>query len=187
MKTSSVLLVDISVVQPLLDSMFGIGTFKLDRTIDEQLQWKLYYIEYDDDVSQSIVDQAVEFINSIHNENLRGMKTRWYLKVPDEANKKLSTLQLEKFSPEELSVVQAWVQDPVNPPPTPVVFVSIRDGLSNIDAANYILQSQAGYDDIISRMNAIVSNFQQQILVSDMREGKILIKETLNQINNFVV
>lgn len=185
MKTVDVLLVDTSIVQPLLDSTFGVGVFKLDRTINEQMQWKYYFLEYDDSVSQSTVDQAVTLVNGIHMQNLNDMRVRWYTGMRVKADQKLETLSVDKFTEEQIIQAQAWLNNMSAPVPACVSFIALKNGLNNQQAAEYIVNSQAEYQNLVNQLNTIVESFQANLMVLDMREGKILIRNTLEQINNF--
>jgi len=185
MKTVDVLLVDTSIVQPLLDNTFGVDVFKLGRTINEEMEWKYYFLEYADDVNQTIVDQAVTLVNNIHNENLNNMKVRWYSDMRLKADQKIESLTFDRFTTDEVTQAQNWLNNMQSPVPACVIFAALKNNLTNQQAAQYIVNNQTEYQNLIDQLNTIVTNFQNNLMNLDMREGKILIRNTLNQINNF--
>lgn len=185
MKTVSVLLADISVMQPMLDQEFGVNVFIINRIINQELEWKEYFLTYDDSVPQATVDQAVQFVNKYHSEILNDKKIRWYTKMQDIVQEKTVELTIYKFTPQEMSETQQWLDNTSLPVPGCVMFISLKNNLTLAQAATYIINSDANYQNLVSQLNAILLTFQNNLMASDLRGIKPLVDQTLAEINNF--
>lgn len=185
MKTVDVTHSDISVIQPLLDQQFGPGVFVIDRTINESIQWKEYFLKYDDNLPQTLVDEAVQLVNGRNTEILNELKIQWYSKIQEKVTQKINDLAVFKFTQQEISSAQNWLNNTSDPVPGCVSFIALKNGLTTIQAAEYIANGDTNYQNLINQLNSILTNFQNTIMTSDMRECRMLIKQTNLQIINF--
>lgn len=183
MKTVSVLSVDISIMQPMLNQTFGAEVFIIDRTISE-INTKSYYLQCEDTVPQTLVDQAVTFVNNFHNENLRNKKIRWYEKIQLIASDKQNTWKSQTYTDQETQAATTWLNNMSSPVPACVLFVGLKENCSNQRAAEIILESNSNYQTLVNQLNTIMSNFQMQLIGCTNDEIWTIRQSTEEEINN---
>jgi len=183
MKTVSVLSVDISIMQPMLNENFGTDVFIINRTIS-QANTKDYYLQCEDNVTQTLVDQAVNFVNNYHNEILRNKKIRFYEKMHLLASYKQENWQSQKYTEQEIQAASTWLNNMSLPVPPCVSFVGLKENCNNQRAAEIILESASTYQLLMNQLNTILSDFQAEIINCTNDEIWDIRRSTEQKINN---
>lgn len=184
MKTVAVAIADISVMQPMLDEKFGTDVFIIDRTINEQLNWKDYFLTYDDTVPQSTVDEAVQFVYDYNQTVVNNKRIRWYTKMQGTIQQKIDSCSTYKLTQREISDAQQWLNNQQDPVPGCVAFLAAKQSITNQQAAEYILNSETNYQNLVNQLNNILFDFQNNIMSIEHRLINSYAAETLAQINN---
>lgn len=156
--------VDLPTLQETLNQNFGEGVFTV--TVDKDTEPKNYYLEYDNNTPQTLIDQAVIIADQNSTTLLNAIKINLYNMLQGKVDKTIIAKEKPKFSDSEIQEANDWLQNMSGPVPTCVIFLSLSLSISNQLAAEKVANSKIEYDNYINQVNAIKAMAQGQILSS---------------------
>jgi hypothetical protein len=118
---------------------------------------------------------------------LNKSQLRLYQTIQSVAQEQMAIVDSPDFTNEEISQAHYWIEHQNTPVPACVLFTSLNEHISNLDAANQIINSKANYE----LLNAQIKNIRDQGLTDVMNSTDVYsLKQTaadcMNQIKNIV-
>lgn len=175
--------VDISTLQNLLDTDIGSGIFYAG--IDQTVNPHQCYIEYNDSTPQAQIDQALIISNQLATDTLNKNIVRLYQALQITAYKQVTLLEIPPFTDEEILETNVWINNQTLPVPPCVIYLSLRDNISNQLAAETIVNSRSVYDQKKQEISALEKEGQTQVTSStDLYSAKSAAQNYIDQIKS---
>lgn len=174
---------DIS-LQETLNSTFGVNIFTVIMVDGEQ---KTFYLEYQDSVPQSTVNSAVELANQNAQSFLNNVKINLYEKLNSKTEKVIVLKEKPSFSDLEIQQAYNWLQNQQSIPPACVQFLALSKNISNLLAAQQIVDSSTQYENFVNQINTTKLTAQQNLMsATDIYSAKNIATLAIAEIKNLL-
>jgi len=172
-------------LQTTLDDTFGVGVF--DVGVDKNISPKQYYLEYATDTLQTIVNQAIILSEENANDLLQKTQLRLYQNINIVAAETIAIKEKPPFSDADIQDATVWYQDQALTCPGCVLFLSIKDNITQQQAAENIINSKTLYQAFIDQVNIIKAQGQNDLMnQTELVAAKINAQSTMDQIKNLL-
>lgn len=172
-------------LQSTLNATFGAGIFEVK--VDKNVSPKQCYLEYADNTQQSLIDQAIVLSNENAADVLQTAQLRLYQSLITVANNTIAAKEKPPFTETDVQEATLWLQDQTLPCPGCVLFLSVRDGITTQEAAQYVIDSQTIYQTFIDQVNSIKVNGQNELMnATDIFSCKNIAQTSMDQMKNLL-
>ena len=176
-------IVDVGLLQNILNQTFGSSIFIVGNS---NLQTPPeYYIEYSDTTPSQDVDQALLISQEQVELCLNDTKLRLYQTIQIVANKQIASIEIPNFTDAEIQSASDWLQNQSLPVPACVSYLSLVKSITNVQSADYIVNSKTYYNDLINQAKTLQTQGQTAVMDStDTYSAKIVAGNYMAQIKN---
>lgn len=172
-------------LQVTLDNTFGTNVFVVG--VDKNIVPKQYYLEYENSTSQSLVDQAVILSDENATNLLQETQLRLYQSINTVAVNTIAAKEKPPFSDTDIQEVTIWYQDQGLPCPGCVLFLSVKDNISQQQAAQNIINYKTTYQAFVDQVDGIKIQGQNELMIqTDLLAAKNSATTTMDQIKNLL-
>lgn len=142
-----------TILQTELDAALGANLFSVDR---EMYQGVLStFVEYNDGLSQLIIDQAQQIITQQLELSLAGIKKQMTEKIAQVANKSIQRRGFSATLEWNAQQAQTWLSNQVLPVPAIILETAIQNSVNNTQAAQMILDELSAYTYFLNTVESI--------------------------------
>lgn len=176
-------IVDVRTLQSILDQTFSEGVFTVNN--NNITTPPEYYIEYADNTPTQDVNQALAIAQEQVEICLNDTKIRLYQTIQIVANKQISLLSTPIFTNDEIQQASDWLQNQSLPVPACVSYLALSQSMSNVQAAQYIVDSKTYYDGLINQIKTLQTDGQTSVMAAtDTYSAKTTATSYMDQIKN---
>lgn len=170
-------------LQNMLNDQFGTEIFYVGT--DKSQTPKQLYLEYLDNTPQNLVDQALAIASQQALLTFNDTKIRCYQYLITVSQKQIEKLDKPIYTTVEIQEASSWLQNQTLPVPACVSYTALSFDLTNQQAAQKIVDSQATYDSLSQQIKTLELTGQQQIMnATDTYSAKTIASDYMEQIKN---
>lgn len=180
---STIGIVDVVYLQNTLDESIGVGIFTVKN--NKSVTPPEYFIEYADNTPAQQVNQALSIAQTQATDLLNDTKVRLYQAIQITANEQIELLAKPNFTDTQIQQANDWLQNQSQPVPACVSYLALLQSMTNVQAAQYIVDSKTNYDNLINQIKALQNQGQTAVMnTTNTYDAKVTANNYQEQIKN---
>lgn len=177
--------IDYAGFQDKLDATFGQGVFTLEVAVGNTPQD--FYLHWNAGTPQLEVDAAIAMANENAAELLNAVKVRLYSELQLIANRTITLKVRPTYADSEVDLAAQWIANQSSQPPVCVLYTASLRNCTNLEAAEFIVNSSTEYQQFISTVDGIKSAGQAAIFTAaTFLDCKTITGPYIEQLKNLV-